>query len=383
MIANHLGVNTQALETSRWVETLVFLGSFAPVVFFFLTGLGYGVQSIGRKRPQGQDFLIKVGILLLADALMWMKPGRYVGNDFLGFIGISMLVLEWIRRRPRGLAVAAGLGLLLVVVRFALGPMFRPPLGSVSASSPLGFLIGIDRMEKFGYPPCPWLSYPLFGYVVGRTVAPRRDVLTASLTSVLAALFAFSAVMVMSAVALTDRGAILLRYGTMSFPFYLASLAALAICLALALVVCRWQAVKPLIDLISLSGVRSLAIVPIHYLYINGIHVLYSPVTNLQDYLALTLLGLLISFVSSAAIPWLGSSLGALGWSENVRLVTWVAVAVAVWTVWNGIPSVVPESLLRFGGQLALCLQLVLSPSSSARKSGRSDNQVGLAEVTR
>ena len=72
-----------------WI--LVFLGSFAPVLFFFLTGLGYGVQSAAGKRPRGQGYLIKVGILLLADALMWMKPGTYVGNDFLGFIGLSML----------------------------------------------------------------------------------------------------------------------------------------------------------------------------------------------------------------------------------------------------------------------------------------------------
>ena len=157
---------------------LVFLGSFAPVVFFFLTGLGYGVQSIGRKRPRGQEYLIKVGILLLADALMWMKPGIHVGNDFLGFIGISMLLLEWIRRGKRGPAIAAGLGLLLVVVRFGLGPMFRPPLGSGSASSPLGFLIGIHGMKSFSFPPCPWLSYPLFGYVMGRSVALHREVLT-------------------------------------------------------------------------------------------------------------------------------------------------------------------------------------------------------------
>src|SRR5205823_1568393 len=159
------------------------------------------------------------------------------------------------------------------------------------------------------FPPCPWLSYPLFGYVVGRSVALHREFLTGRWCSVLAALFGFSGAMVISAVALTAQGHILFRYGTMSFPFYLDSMAAIAICLALALVVCRWQVLKPLIDLVSLSGVRSLAIVPLHYLYIKAIYVLHGPVIGLQDYLALTLLGLLISFSISAAIPWLGSSL--------------------------------------------------------------------------
>jgi hypothetical protein len=178
----------------------------------------------------------------------------------------------------------------------------------------------------------------------------------------------FGSVMLSSALILTARGGVLFRYGTMSIAFYLASLAALAIFLALALVLCRWQAVKPLIDLGSLSGVRSLAVVPLHYLYVNGVEAVHGPVVSFQDYLALGLLGVLICFVSSAAIPWLVSSLIALGWSQSVKLVTWVAVAVALWTLGNDVSTVLPESLLRFGGQLALCLLLALSPSRRTEK---------------
>jgi hypothetical protein len=383
MIATHLGIDEPAPETSRSVWILVFLGSFAPVLFFFLTGLGYGVQSTAGKRPRGQGYLIKVGILLLADALMWMKPGTYIGDDFLGFIGFSMLILEWIRRRPRGMAIAAILGLLMVVIRFGLGPIFRSPLGSESGATPFGFLIGINSMESFSFPPCPWLSYPLFGYILGRTVALRREVLTSRWTTVLAVLFGFSAVTILSVLALTARGGVLFRYGTMSIGYYLASLAVLAICLAVSLIVCRWRAVKPLIDLICLGGIRSLAIVPLHYLYIDAIHGLHGPVMSPREYLSLTLLGVFVCFVVSAAIPWLGAKLGALGWSSHVRLIIWLAVAVDVGIVWSGMPSVVPESLLRFGGQLALCLLFVLSPRASPHHSGRTGNQTELAEATR
>src|SRR5206468_3281203 len=117
-----------------------------------------------RKKSKPQEYLTKVGILLLADALMWLEPGKYIGGDFLGFIGISMLLLEFLRRCPSSLEAATGLGLLLILVRFGLGPSVRTSIGPRSSSSPLGFLIGINSMETFSYPVSPWLSYPLFGY---------------------------------------------------------------------------------------------------------------------------------------------------------------------------------------------------------------------------
>jgi hypothetical protein len=282
MIATHLGVDTPASEASRSVQILVFLGSFAPVLFFFLTGLGYGIQSASRKHLRGQGYLIKVGTLLLADALMWMKPGTYVGNDFLGFIGFSMLLLEWIRRLPQNLAIAATIGVFSVLVRFGLGPVLRSPQGSESIASPLGFLIGIYGMEAFSFPPCPWLSYPMSGYVLGRAVALHREVLTSRWNTVLAVLFGFAAVMLLSTVALSVRGAVLFRYGTMSFAYYLGSLAVITICLALSLIVCRWRSVNPLIDFISLGGIRSLTIVPLHYLYIDKIHAIHGTVITLD-----------------------------------------------------------------------------------------------------
>ena len=194
-------------------------------------------------------------------------------------------------------------------------------------------------MESFSFPPCPWLSYPLFGYVLGRTAALHREVLTSRWTTVLAVLFGFSTVTVMSALALTARGSVLFRYGTMSIGYYLASLAVLAICLAVSLIVCRWRAVKPLIDLVSLGGIRSLAIVPLHYLYIDAIHVLHGPVMSLQEYLALTLLGVFVCFVVSAAIPWLGSKLGALGLELSVSGSSSGWQLRSSGDLWSGVPE--------------------------------------------
>jgi hypothetical protein len=72
--------------------------------------------------------------------------------------------------------------------------------------------------------------------------------------------------------------------------------------------------------------------------------------SGLEDYLALTILGVPVCFMGSAAIPWLGSKLGVLGWSSIVWVVTWLAVVFAVWTLWSEVPSIVHETLLRYGG---------------------------------
>ena len=46
MVLNHVAVGSASGVNSRTAAALAFAGSFAPVVFFFLTGLGTGVQSI-------------------------------------------------------------------------------------------------------------------------------------------------------------------------------------------------------------------------------------------------------------------------------------------------------------------------------------------------
>lgn len=53
MVVNHLEYKTlaQPLIKNSLVGNLVFVGSFAPVLFFFVTGVGYGIQSSRKKKP--------------------------------------------------------------------------------------------------------------------------------------------------------------------------------------------------------------------------------------------------------------------------------------------------------------------------------------------
>lgn len=52
MIVNHAGYKILAenLTDSGLAGNLLFISSFAPVLFFFVTGVGYGVQSSQKKK---------------------------------------------------------------------------------------------------------------------------------------------------------------------------------------------------------------------------------------------------------------------------------------------------------------------------------------------
>ena len=70
--ARAAGVSLFGSSPLMWV---VMLGGFAPVIFFLVTGLGYGVQ-LGNDRASSRFGLArKVLILFAADALMWRAAG--------------------------------------------------------------------------------------------------------------------------------------------------------------------------------------------------------------------------------------------------------------------------------------------------------------------
>ena len=75
------------------VQWASFLGSFAPVLFFFISGVGYGLQARPGGVPAKPGLWPKVAVLVLADALLWRVAGFWIGLDFFGFIAASMLLL--------------------------------------------------------------------------------------------------------------------------------------------------------------------------------------------------------------------------------------------------------------------------------------------------
>src|SRR5574338_814206 len=87
MIVNHAGYKILApnlIEDGTFAGNLLFICSFAPVLFFFVTGVGYGIQSIQKKKVGHWHVILnKMFILVLADLLMHWSEGRWLGLDFL------------------------------------------------------------------------------------------------------------------------------------------------------------------------------------------------------------------------------------------------------------------------------------------------------------
>lgn len=385
MIANHLGVSSTADEHSRTVWFLTFLGSMAPVLFYLVTGLGYGVGSAGKARKSGEQYMTKFAVLYAADAFLWLGPGRWVGCNFLGFIAISGLLLEWIRRSRRSLQLALGLAALVVLVRFGLGPWVRSGLSPTSDPGWIAFLLGVSGMPGFNYPPCPWLFYPLLGFALGRVaglnpaqVNARQGRLGLDLLVIAAGFSALGTVLVW-------RGSTPFRWGSVSVSFFLISLGVVAASLAVSLLMCRGNAPSRLGQLTALGGIRSFAVVPLHYLYRDLTLKAGLAVTDLWGYLVWLAIGVPLCYESSKLVPVLTKH------CQKPRLVHAARAAIVAMTVLaavlvvSGLLNESVDMLVRSTAQLALCvlfgLLSVKAPGRTKRQQAALHSQESEAET--
>jgi hypothetical protein len=261
MIANHAGVawlSGGALAN----DALTFVGSLAPVFFFTVTGLGRGVQSFGRtpgRAPKPfSDSLWKAFVLFLADAALWLSPSRHLGLDFLGFIGLAGLVLELLDRTRRPVATISAAAVACLALRFGLAPRLHLAPDGGGAWRLVHFALGDFSVPGVSYPLCPWLAYPLFGWLVGRLGAAWSDRIRAAPGRSVAVTAALGFCLI-----LFKRNLIFFRWGTLSFAY--ASLGFAAVLAGLALVLVAAARLGRAIGVLSLPGIASFVLVPVHY----------------------------------------------------------------------------------------------------------------------
>ncbi len=340
MVLNHVAVRSPGVG-SPVVAASELVGGVAPVLFYFATGLGYGVQSAAR-RPRGSGFLFKVGILLLA------------ASDFFTFIGLSMLVLEVIRRSRRPEMLAGIVAGLAVAGRFAAGPVLRSTIDQRPGLRWLGDILGTGG--GIGYPLSPWLAFPMFGFLVGRIAARRREVvgrlgwLPAGLVGAAIPFGLGSGVMV-------ARGSILARYGSMNLAYFLAAIAALALVLALVVLAVRPARAAGVVGLVSLSGLRSFAVVPLQYLLIESLAAGPGISADPRGFVGAFVVVLVLSFVGSALIARLAAAM-----DRPIARPVAFAVALSLLVAFHAFPPATPSGLaaigLRSAFQLSLCVLL-------------------------
>lgn len=363
MIVNHLGVRTldpKVIEGSL-AGSILFISSCAPVVFFFVTGVGYGVQSSHRKKgSHWYATLNKVAVLVLADQLMAWSGGRWLGLDFLGFIGLSSLVLEFVRRSKSPIAYSIAGFITISLMRYALGPYLHA-LGYDQQVWGLSWVLGTLETPGVSYPLSPWLAYPFAGYLLGVAAMRYQGFIETYRLKVILALFALAIFPAIAGVVMSQRGASFFRWGTVALGFYVVSFAVLLICLAGALALCGTDRLKKVQNALSLRGIASLAVVPLHYFLIELIAVLGINGLNLFSFFIVALAVVTSSFLLARYVENLSRILRKV---QNQKAV-WVGLVImflltASLTIIFSRESTSLVMLTRTWGQLVLCLLFVV-----------------------
>ena len=280
MVANHAGVAWLSPEArSRGISgALTFAGSFAPVLFFCVTGMGRGIRAGADSAGSGWATWRKAGLLALADAAMWLSPTRWLGLDFLGFIALSSLVVDGIARRLRWRALTSLALLGCLALRFGVGPALGSHLPVLLESAIVRFVLGVEGVAGVSYPLSPWLAFPLLGMLAARFAAGRLTASAASRPRLVAGCAVAALVLGFACVALDARGAVFFRWGTMSFGYFVASIGVLAAAFVAGLALAPVASHARLRPLLTIGGSASLIVVPVHYGVVALLGNLWKPV---------------------------------------------------------------------------------------------------------
>ena len=381
MILSHVGVHPGSSAKLGPFNALVFLGSFAPVLFYFLTGLGHGLQSMVRPPGPFSRTLVKCVILFAADAFLWIKPGQWFGMDFLGFIGLSLLVVDILRRLRHSGTIALVMAGVAVLLRYVVDPLYQRGFASSAGLSPsydVMASVALRSIPGFSYVLCPWIVYPLIGYSVGREASRHRDWVVGNRPRLALIALVPSVLFGASATFLAWRGMVLFRWGPMSASYFLLSLAVLCVLPTLAWLAC----LNGPLSWLSLSGERSFAVVPIHYFWLAVVASTLGPAISAASYGRNLLVVFVLSFGGSAIIPAASSALkrGSPGRlvAFKVAVTLGVVVGLLTFAMTRFRPEV--ELSLRCLAQLLLCLLLSL-PSASAIAHGPAKNAGAMATI--
>lgn len=364
MIVNHAGYKILAenLTDNGFTGNLLFISSFAPVLFFFVTGVGYGIQSNQKKKTSHwYAILNKVLILVLADLLMHWSEGRWLGLDFLGFIGLSSLVLEFVRRSKSPLTFCLVGFIVVSLMRYLLGPVIDQVFDVQQGWGLLHWIFGTKDTLGVSYPLSPWIAYPFVGYIIGVAAMRYRGFIETHRVQVISGLFIVAGLPALAGLFLAQRGASFFRWGTVGVGFYVVSFTVILLGLAASLIMCSNPKLNICQDALSLRGIASLAVVPLHYFLIYLVVSAGGTGMDLFRYSLIAIAILAGSFFLSRCVENLSQILRQV----KTQKVVWIGlvslfVLAAIITLFYSQQSVSLALLPRTLGQLILCLLFVV-----------------------
>ena len=396
MIVNHAGYQTlSATQVNGFVASiLLFVSSFAPVLFFFVTGVGYGLQSIKKKRTSHWYVILnKVIILVLADLLIHWSNGKWIGLEFLGFIGLSSLVLELVRKSKFPIVISLVGFFTISLLRYLLGPYLHALGYDQQGGWLLNWIVGFKDTPGISYPLSPWLAYPFAGYLVGVVAVHYRRLIESDRPArakregsakddcpkraarsdrlwcwampnrifVVLGLLMLGILPTIAGLFLFKRGASFFRWGTVGIGFYIVSFAIILGGLAISLALCTNSKFANCQEALSLKGIASLAVVPIHYILIYLVVISGGKEVNLFKYSLIAIAVLILSFFLSRQVENLSQKVSQLKKQKLVWLgLVGIFLLAAIITLISGKEAASIAIYPRTFGQIVLCLLFVV-----------------------
>ncbi len=324
MIINHVGIRllNSHEQQQGLLGAIVFFGSFAPVVFFFTTGFGIGIAKRKVTVSGFRSTFLKAALLLLADQMMFWVNAVPLGLDFLGFIAFSSVLVTAVAACKRPQTVCGAVIAVALVLRFGIGPWLH---AHQQLHVEVAWLFGVSPIDGISYPFSPWVVYPMLGFLMAYRYTAARDLGKSFLWPWVSA----PGIVSLGLTAILYRAhAVFFRWGTVSFAFFVLSIAVISVC-----ILCAWhfwtnRSLLP--RLLSLRGISSLAVVPIHFALIEILVAL--GVTSLSEPNALITMAMLIAVSIFLARSF---AVGVNGLVPNTVVYPLVALVIfSVITIW-------------------------------------------------
>jgi hypothetical protein len=314
-----------------------------------------------RCVPHHNENCYKLIILVFADLLIHWSNGNWVGLEFLGFIGLSSLVLEFVRKSKFPLIVSLVGFVAISLLRYLLGPYLHALGYDQQGGWLLNWIIGFKDTPGISYPLSPWLAYPFAGYLVGVAAVHYRRLIENHRLKVVLGLLMLGILPAFAGLFLAQRRASFFRWGTVGIGFYVVSFAIILGGLAISLALCTNSKFANLQEALSLKGIASLAVVPIHYILIYIVVISGGKGVDLFKYSLLAIAVLVLSFFLSCQIENLSQRVRQFHQQKVVWLVlVGLFILAATITLISGKEATAIAIYPRTFGQIVLCILFVV-----------------------
>jgi uncharacterized membrane protein len=361
MIVNHAGYRLLSADDAvhSGIAPAVFLGSIAPAVFFSATGFGIGLSR--SSTPLAFDWfgvLWKAALLVVADQFFFWSRGASWGLDFFSFIAIATVTVSLISQLRQAIGICISLSIFLLILRYGIAPI----LGGAEHPMALAeWFLGVRTVSDVSYPLSPWMVFPLMGFVCGTlykrvsltSPEPRNDWFKRGGAI---AVVCFALALGMS---LLNRG--FFRWGTVSVAYFVLAVGVVAVAglFSMALVICGGSASRAL----SLRGVASFAVIPLHYAMLELITRLLPQPVSTVAFAAITTCVIAAAFYLSSRFVSAVSRLTTASHQHLLfSLLVGLVFALCSAVIFDPMRDWMPSALVTMLAQLAIAALLAMKP---------------------